>query len=258
LNLSEVWQYRDLLGAMTRRDLTLRYRQTMLGPVWIVLQPVIGAGLFSFLFGSVANFKSEGVPYFLFSYAGMVAWNPFSSTLLSATGSLTANINLIGKIYFPRILIPLSLVGSKLLDFTVSIALVFVLAVAYGVDLTPRLLLVPAWLLLAFALALGPGLIAAALNVSYRDIGQIVPSIVPMLLFLCPVAYGESQIPRHLRFVLDVNPLVGMITGFRWALIGRGVPDWSQVAYSVGFAVLLLAVGLGYFRSAESRFADEI
>lgn len=258
LDLPEIWQYRDLLGAMTRRDLTLRYRQTMLGPIWIVLQPVIGAGLFSFLFGSIASFKSDGVPYFLFSYAGMVAWNPFSSTMMSATSSLTTNINLIGKIYFPRILIPLSLIGSKLIDFSVSIALFFVLAAAYGLALTPRLLTVPAWLLLAFALALGPGLIAAALNVTYRDVGQIVPSVVPMLLFLCPVAYSASQIPRHLRLVLQVNPLVGMITGFRWALIGKSAPDWGQVGYSVGFAALMLVVGLAYFRSAERRFADEI
>jgi lipopolysaccharide transport system permease protein len=219
---------------------------------------VLGAGLFSFLFGSVAHFRSDGVPYFVFSYAGMVAWNPFASTLLSATSSLTSNINLIGKIYFPRILIPLSLAGSKVIDFSVSIVLFFVLAAAYGIDLTPRLLSVPLWFLLAFALALGPGLLASALNVSYRDVGQIVPNLVPLLLFVCPIAYGVSQIPHRLRFVLGINPLVGMITGFRWALIGRGTINWGQVAYSVAFALVVLAVGLAYFRSAERRFADEI
>jgi lipopolysaccharide transport system permease protein len=258
INLPELWQFRGLGRAMTRRDLTLRYRQTALGVLWVVIQPILAAGIFSMVFGDIAKFSSEGVPYFMFAYAGMLGWNAFSNTLSQTTASLVANAQLVSKIYFPRLLLPLSQLGTKLVDFAVAFTVYLILAQVTGVGLHARLVLAPLVLLWAVALAMGPGLIACALNVSYRDVGFMVPVLLPLFLYLSPVAYAAQDVPARLRPYYNANPLVGVIDAMRWCLLGRGSLSLGETVYSLAATVGLLVVGLLYFRSRERQFADVI
>jgi lipopolysaccharide transport system permease protein len=258
VNLREVWRYRGLLGALTKRDVTLRYRQTALGAVWVVLQPLLAAGIFTFVFGSIAKFSSDGVPYIIFAYVGLLGWNAFSNSLATISTGLVANTALVSKIYFPRIVLPLSQIASKMLDFLVAFALYIVLNFATGVGFHLSMITLPAWILLSYGLALGIGLFVAALNVSYRDVGYIVPVALPLLMYLGPVAYGVGQVPHRLRPFYDLNPLVGVINGLRWCLLGRGTVEWGSTVYAVAFALVALLVGLLYFRNQERRFADVI
>jgi lipopolysaccharide transport system permease protein len=257
VDFRELWRYRGVFMAMTRRDLTLRYRQTILGPAWIVLQPLLGAGIFAFVFGSVIKFKT-GVPYFLFAYSGLMAWNPFSNTVTSLSPCLVTNANLVGKIYFPRILLPLAQVGSKLLDFGVSVVVFVIAASIDGLPFTWKMATIPLWMILAFTLAVGPGLACAAANVSYRDVATIVTVAVPFLLYLSPIAYSTSDVPHHLQVFFRINPLVGLVEGFRWSLLGKSALDTSATIYSVSFALVAFVAGTLYFRSHERRFADDI
>ncbi|MGH9075955.1 MAG: ABC transporter permease [Acidimicrobiales bacterium] len=258
VNLAELWQFRGLLLAITRRDLTLRYRQTILGVLWVVIQPILAAGIFSVVFGSIGRFSSDGVPYFLFAYSGMLAWNVFSNTASSVTGCLVGNSALVAKIYFPRLLLPLAQLGTKVLDFLIAWMVFLALAPVIGIGLQVRLLAVPLVLCWLLALALGPALVTCALNVSYRDIGYIVTVLLPLLLYLSPVAYSARSIPHGLRGFYDVNPLVGAIDAARWCLLGRGALSAGEIAYSVGLALTLLVIGTLYFRSRERLFADVI
>jgi lipopolysaccharide transport system permease protein len=236
----------------------LRYRQTLLGPGWVVIQPILAAGVFSFVFGSIAKLSSDGVPYFLFSFVGLIGYNTFSSTLSSVSLCLVGNTSLVGKVYFPRLILPISQIGSKLVDLGVTFLLFIVLDALYGLGFSWQMATFPLWAALAFALALGPGLLAAAANVSYRDVGYIVPVLLPLLLYLSPVAYSSQEVPHSFAFVYSINPLVGLIDGIRWSLLGRGTLELAQTSYSVGAACFLIVIGLFYFRSHERRFADDI
>ncbi|MHB1534367.1 MAG: ABC transporter permease [Acidimicrobiales bacterium] len=258
VNVSELWHYRGLFWAMTRRDLTLRYRQTALGVLWVVIQPVLAAGIFSMVFGGIAKFSSDGVPYFMFAYAGMLGWNAFSNTISMTTTCLVGNTQLVSKIYFPRLLLPLAQLGTKVIDFSVAFVVYLILAQVTGIGFSDRLLLVPFVLAWILALALGPGLITSALNVSYRDVGFMIPVIIPLFLYLSPVAYAAQNVPSHLRPFYDVNPLVGAIDAMRWCLLGRGPLGSTEILYSVAFTGGLLVVGLLYFRSRERHFSDVI
>jgi lipopolysaccharide transport system permease protein len=258
INVAELWHFRGLLRAMTRRDLTLRYRQTALGVLWVVIQPILAAGIFSLVFGGIAKFSSDGAPYFMFAYAGMLGWNAFSSTMSMITGCLVANNQLVSKIYFPRLLLPLAQLGTRIVDFVIAFAVYLILCEVSGVALTPRLALAPVVLLWILALALGPALIACALNVSYRDVGFMVPVLLPLFLYLSPVAYAADNVPGRFRAFYNVNPLVGAIDAMRWCLLGRGPLSAGAVVYSVATAVVLLVVGLLFFRSRERQFADVI
>lgn len=258
INVRELWLFRGLLGAMTRRDLTLRYRQTALGVLWVVIQPILAAGIFSVVFGGIGKFSSEGAPYFMFAYSGMLGWNAFSTTLSVVTGCLVANTQLVSKIYFPRLLLPLSQLGTKAIDFLIALAVYVVLAQVTGVGLDAQVLLAPVVLVWILALALGPALIASSLNVSYRDIGYMVPVVLPLFLYLSPVAYSVDNLPERYRAFYGLNPLVGAINTMRWCLLGRSAPTAGEVLYSVGLAVGLLVVGALFFRSRERLFADVI
>lgn len=258
LDLREVWRYRGLLGAMTRRDITLRYRQTALGVVWVILQPLLAAGIFTFVFGSIAELDSDGVPYIVFAYTGVLGYNAFAQSLTSMSTCLVVNSALVSKVYFPRLILPLSQLGSKLVDFAVAFALYLVLNVVFDVGFHLTLLILPLWLLLAYGMALGLGLLTSALHVSYRDVGYIVPVALPLLLYLAPVAYGVQEVPSRLRGVYELNPLVGVINGFRWSLLGRGSLDVGSTVYAVAFTAAVLVGGTLYFRSHERRFADVI
>jgi len=258
VNIKELWQFRSLLSAMTRRDFTLRYRQTALGVPWVVIQPILAAAIFSLVFGAIGKFPSQGAPYFMFAYSGMIGWNAFSNTLSMITNSLVANTQLVSKIYFPRLILPLAQLGTRAFDFVIAFLPYLVLAQLTGVGLRLRLVLVPAVLLWILALALGPALITCSLNVSYRDIGYIVPVVLPLFLYLSPVAYAPESLPERFRTFYDLNPLVGAINAMRWCLLGRGSVTTGEVVYSVSVAVVLLLVGSLYFRHRERLFADVI
>ena len=258
INLRELWQFRDLLTTLAQRDVKLRYRQTALGALWVVLQPLMAAGIFSFVFGKVAKLPSDGLPYFIFAFAGLLGWNAFSSTLTKASGCLLQNANLVSKVYFPRLVLPLSVVFSTLIDFAVALALMAVLMVVYHVAPTAALLLLPVWLALIVLLAVGVGLYASALTVSYRDVQYVLPVVTQFLLYASPVAYAVSAVPAHLRLIYFVNPLSGLLEGFRWSLLGVGTLDARIMAYSVVVTLLVFAGGALSFKKMERKFADVI
>ena len=258
LNLRELWQFRDLLTTLAGRDVKLRYRQTALGALWVILQPLMAAGIFSFVFGRVAKLPSDGVPYFVFSFAGLLGWNAFSSTLTKTSSSLVGNANLVSKIYFPRLVLPLSTVGSTLIDFGVALAMMAVLLLAAHVVPGVGLLLLPVWLALIILLAVGLGLMAAALAVPYRDVMYVLPVLTQFLLYACPVAYAITAVPAHLRVLYYLNPLSGLLEAFRWSLLGRGEMPWAMVGYSALCVALVFVGGAFAFRKMERKFADVI
>ena len=259
INLRELWQFRDLLTTLAQRDVKLRYRQTALGVIWVVLQPLLAAGIFSFVFGKVAKLPApHGVPYLVFSYAGLLAWNAFSSTLSKASGCLLQNSTLVSKVYFPRLALPLSTVFSTLIDFGVALGMMVVLMVINHVVPTVAVLLLPVWLLLVVLLALGVGLYLAALMVSYRDVQFILPVMVNFLLYASPVAYSAALIPVKYKLIFAVNPLTGLLEAFRWSLLGTAAPAWSAVAYAAAVTVIVFVAGAFSFKKMERKFADVI
>jgi lipopolysaccharide transport system permease protein len=258
LNLREVWQFRDLLMTLAGRDLKLRYKQTALGIIWVVLQPLMAAGVFSFVFGKVAKLPSDGVPYLLFSFAGLLGWNLFANTLTKTSGCLIGNSQLISKVFFPRLVLPLSAVPSALVDFAVATGLLVVLMAAYRVAPGWGVLLVPLWIGILLAIAMGIGLIAAALTVSYRDIQYILPVFTQILLYASPVAYSVSAVPANLRVFYYVNPLTAPLEALRASILGRAMPGWGGLAGSAAAAVVVMGAGMMAFKRMERRFADVI
>ena len=270
LDLLQVWQFRDLLSTLAQRDVKLRYRQTALGAIWVILQPLISAGIFSFVFGTVAGLPSNGVPYIVFSYAGLLCWNLFSSTLGKTSNVLVANSQLVSKVYFPRMVLPLSTVYSALIDFCVASTIMAVLMLIYRVAPGWGLLLLPLWMLVTLILAVGCGLYLSALMVSYRDVGYIVPVAINFLLYASPVAYSvatalgriEGKFSPAMTAIISqaflANPLAGLLGAFRWSLLGGEQPIWGAVAYSVIFSVVVFTGGAFAFRRMEKRFADVI
>ena len=264
LQLRALWEYRELLYFLVWRDVKVRYKQTALGVAWIVLQPLVSTLVFTFIFGGLLNVPSNGLPYPIFAYAGLLPWQYFASSLTRTSTNLVDSANLITKVYFPRLVIPLSGVVSGLVDFAVGFVMLAVLMVIYRVPPTWALLLLPAFLLLAMATALGFGLWLSALNVRYRDIRQLVPFVVQIWMYLTPVIYPVTIIPQQLRPLLALNPMTGVVSGFRWALLG----DSSALAglqapgilfaLSVVIALVVLVSGLFFFRSTERTFADVI
>ncbi len=263
LNLRQIWLYRDLLMTLALRDVKLRYRQTALGAIWVVLQPLLGAGVLSFVFNRVADVPTGDAPAFLFAFVGMLAFTAFSSTLTKASSSLVGNAQLVSKVFFPRLVLPLSTVLSTLVDFAVSLTVLFVLMLLYRIAPGPQLLLLPLWLGLILLLSLGCGLIAGALMVSYRDVQYVLPVVVNLLTFASPVAYAASfaasKLPDGLQpFYFILNPLAGLLEAFRWSVLGGGEVQWGYVAYSSVFALLLFLAGAFAFRKMERKFADVI
>ena len=254
----ELWDFRDLLVVLGARDVKLRYRQTALGVIWVILQPLIGAGIFSLVFGKVARLPSEGVPYFLFAYAGFLGWNAFQGTLGRASMCLVQSSHLISKVFFPRLILPLSTVLSTLLDFTVGLAFMAVLLAMYGIAPGPGLLLLPVWLLLMQMLALGLGFYAAALTVRFRDVQHALPVLTQFVLYASPVAYATSVVPDSVRPFYMLNPLTGLLEAFRWSLVGSASLDVRHVASAAVVSVLVFLWGAVAFRRMERQFADVI
>jgi lipopolysaccharide transport system permease protein len=262
LQLRDLWHYRELLFFLVWRDTKVRYKQTSLGVTWIVLQPVLSTVVFTLLFGGLLNVPSGDVPYPVFALAALVPWNYFANSLSRASTSLVNSANLVSKVYFPRLIIPLNVVIAALVDFAVSFGVLVVMMVIYRITPTPRVLLLPLFLLLAMLTALGFGLWLSALNVRYRDINYLVPFLVQVWFYLTPVVYGASLIPERFRWLLGLNPMTAVVEGFRWALLGTTAPVVSSNlgAFTLSLAVVfvVLASGLVFFRRTERTFADII
>jgi len=257
-DFAELWRFRDLCVALGRRDVTLRYRQTLLGVIWVVLQPLIAGGLFSVVFGKVAKLPSEGRPYFVFAFAGFIAWSAFQSTLTRASSSLLAQSNLVSKVYFPRLVLPVSSLFSSVVDFAVGLASLAVLLVLIGLAPGLPVLTLPFWILLLHAMGLGLGALAAALSVRFRDLQHALPVLVQLLLYASPVAYAISAVPERLRPYFLLNPMSGVLDGFRWSVLGTSPPAAAAVALSVTGALVALVVGSAVFARFERRLADVI
>lgn len=259
LELSELARFKDLLMELARRDIKLRYRQTALGIGWVLLQPLLAAGMLMFAFGVVAGLKPQGTSSFLFTYAGLLVWNAFAWTLSKTSLSMVGNAYLVSKVYFPRLILPLSGTLSTLLDFSVSLSMLVLGLAILGIWPGWPLLLLPVWILLVLALALGAGLIAASLTVQYRDIQHILPILIPFLLYASPVAYEVTHIPAQYQpaFYL-INPLAGLIGGFRWSTLGRAMPPVPYLMWSTALSVALFLFGAAVFRRTERKFADVI
>ncbi len=258
LGLREVWSFRDLLVVLAGRDLKVRYKQTALGVAWVVLQPLLAAGVFSFVFGSVAGLPSGGLPYLVYSFAGLVGWNFFSNVLNKVSGCLVGNANLISKVFFPRLVLPLAGVGSCLVDFVVSLAMMVAMLAFYRIVPSGTLWLFPLAVVVLAALATGLGLWTAALMVSYRDVGYILPVATNILLYASPVAYSLAAVPPRLRWVYQLNPLTPPLEAMRNGLLGLPAGDNRLLALSALVAAVALVAGLFAFKRMERSFADVI
>jgi len=265
LNLRDLWLYRELIYFMTWRDLLVRYKQTVLGVSWAVLQPVLQMVVFDLLFNRMAGLSAEGFPYPIFNFTALLPWNMFAHALNVASRSLVSNRNMLTKIYFPRVIIPLSSIIASVVDFLIgSVVLVGLMiyyhlqpTAHYRIEITPALLWLPAFFLLAFISTLGVSLWLSALNVVYRDVGHVIPFLTQIWLFITPVVYSSREISASWRVIYALNPMVGVVDGFRWAILGTQAPDGS-VWVSVMAAVAVLLSGMVYFRRMERTFADEI
>ncbi len=258
LDLKGLWRFRDLLHAFAIRDIRLRYRQTALGVTWVVLQPLLSALIFAVVFGFIAKMPSQGMPYFLIAFSGMMGWTLFQGNLSRVTPSLVANAGLVRKIYFPRLLVPLGVVPSVLLDFFVSVGVMIVLLIVYEVMPGPGVLLFPFCVLIILFLSLGIGLMGSSLAVKYRDVQHIVPFFVQLLMYASPVGYTITAVPVWLRPYYLLNPLAEPIDTIRWAFLGLGEPNYLYLGYSFVMSLLVLWAGLIVFRSCEREFADVI
>lgn len=258
--LREVWKYRELLYFLVWRDVKVRYKQTALGVIWFILQPLVSVVVFTFLFGELLKVPSGNVPYPLFVFTALLPWNFFASSLYRSSTSLVGNAHLITKVYFPRLIIPLSGILSGLVDLIVAFLVLIGLMLYFGVVPTVNALLLPVFLLLAMVTALGVGLWLSALNVRFRDINYVLPFLVQVWMYVTPVIYGSTLIPERFRFLLGLNPMTGVVEGFRWALLGSRLADAQPPGplffVSVAIAGMVLLGGAIFFRSTERTFAD--
>jgi len=255
----DLWRYRELFYFLAWRDILVRYKQTAIGIAWAVLRPVLTMAVFTVVFGKLGKFPSEGVPYPILVYAAMLPWQFFASALADASASLVGNANLISKVYFPRLIVPASAVITSFVDFVIAGAILVVLMAWYGFWPDWRVLALPFFVLLAFAAAMGAGLWLTALNVKYRDFRFVVPFIVQFGLYVSPVGFSSAVVPEPWRLAYALNPMVGVIEGFRWSLLGgRGALSAPMLALSVVVVAAVLGSGIRYFRKTERSFADVI
>ncbi|MCC6804249.1 MAG: ABC transporter permease [Anaerolineae bacterium] len=258
LEIGTLWTYRDLLYILAMRDVKLRYKQTALGIIWVILQPLVAALIFAVIFGRFANLPSSGVPYLPFVFAGMLPWNLFSGALQRAGNSLISDSKLISKVYFPRMTIPVASSAAVLIDFAVGLVVMLVLIVLYGIPLTANLVLLPLLLLLTLLISIGVSLFFSALNVYYRDFMYALPFIVQVWMYATPVVYSIDLIPSVARNFYALNPMVGVIDGFRWALLGLGDFPLASVLLSLVIGVIVFVSGALVFQRVERNFADVI
>jgi lipopolysaccharide transport system permease protein len=256
LKLRELWAHHELVYFLIWRDVKVRYKQTALGAAWAVIQPLFTMIVFTLFFGRLARIPSDGLPYPIFTYAALVPWMFFANGLAQSADSLAGSANLLRKVYFPRLAIPVATVLSGVVDFAIAFSVLLLMMLAYGVWPTANILWLPALLLLALCTSLGVGLWLSALNVQYRDVRYVVPFLVQFWMLATPIAYPSSMIPEPWRTIYGLNPMSGVIEGFRWALLGTGHPPGMMLAVSVAVSLALLVGGAFYFRRLERTFAD--
>ena len=258
LNFRELWDYRELLYFLVWRDIKVRYKQTALGAAWAILQPVMTMVVFSIFFGRLAKVPSDGIPYPVFAYAALLPWQLFAYALSESANSLVGSQNLIKKVYFPRLVVPIAGVLAGLVDFAISFVVLLGLMAYYGIHPTTAILVLPAFIVFAVLTALSAGLWLSALNVQFRDVRYTIPFLTQFWMFVTPVAYSSSLVPEKWRALYGLNPMVGVVEGFRWALLGKSASSGPMLWVSVMAVVLLLVGGLAYFRRMESTFADVV
>jgi lipopolysaccharide transport system permease protein len=256
LNLGDLWHYRELIYFLTWRDVKVRYKQTVLGAGWAILQPLINMVVLGVIFGRFANMPTEGIPRPIFTFTALLPWGLFSKALSDAGRSMLANRSMITKIYFPRLIIPLSSVLGGLVDFLIQFAILLVMMAFYSYAPTAAVVTLPFFLLLALATALGFGLWLSALNVLYRDVNYILPFLTQLWLLVTPVAYSISVVPEKWQWLYALNPMVGVVEGFRWALLDAPPPAPGTLLISTTITLLVLISGMYYFRRMERTFAD--
>jgi lipopolysaccharide transport system permease protein len=256
LQLKALWEYRDLLYFLVWRDIKVRYKQTALGAAWAILQPLLATLVFTVFFGRLAKVPSDGVPYPVFAYVALLPWQLFAFALTESSNSLVNNQNLIRKIYFPRLIVPLAAVLAGLVDFAIAFVVLLAMLFYYGIAPTGAIVFLPVFLVFAVATALSVGLWLSALNVQFRDVRYTTPFLAQIWLFATPVVYPSSLVPERWRVWYGLNPMAGVVDGFRWALLGRAENPGPLLWVSIGVVLLLLTGGLLYFRRMESTFAD--
>jgi lipopolysaccharide transport system permease protein len=259
LNLRDLWIYRELVFFMIWRDIKVRYKQTLLGAAWAILQPVMSMVVFTIFFGNLAEVPSDGVPYPIFTYTALLPWQLFSKALQDAARSLVANRHMITKVYFPRLVLPLSSIMAGLVDFAIALVVLVGLMIYYQTPLRWSMLSLPLFLLMALVTALGVGLWFAALNVLYRDIAYVMPFLAQFWMFITPIVYPASMVPERWRMLYFLNPMTGVVEGFRWAILGS-IPTLpvNMILLSVVVSLVVLVSGLFYFRFMERLFADMV
>ena len=266
LNLRDLWVYRELVLFLTWRDVLVRYKQTVLGAAWAVIQPVVQMVVFTFIFSNAAGLSSEGVPYPIFNYTALLPWGLFSKAMNDAGRSLVTNRNMITKIYFPRLTIPVASVLAGMVDFAIAFIVYIVIILYYTFSpgssftfkFTPALFTLPLLIILTLIATLGVSLWFSAMNVIYRDVGHILPFLTQIWFFVTPIVYSASVVSKKWQILYALNPLTGVVEGFRWSLLGVHSLPWQLLAISSAIAVVLLITGLIYFRNMERTFADEI
>jgi len=258
LGLAELFEYRELIYFLTWRDIKVRYKQTVLGAGWAIIQPLFTMIVFTIFFGNLAKVPSDGMPYPIFSFAALVPWTFFANGLTSSSAVLVGSTNLVTKVYFPRLAMPIASVLAGVVDLVIAMAVLVVLMLYYGVSPTLAVLWLPAFILLAVVAALGIGTWLAAMNVMFRDVRYVVPFLVQLWLFVTPVVYPASLVSEPGRTLFGLNPMAGVVEGFRWALLGTPAPPFGLLAVSAATAFVLLVSGFYYFRRMESSFADNV
>lgn len=254
----EIWRAREVAVRLAQRDVIVRYRQTIFGVAWVILQPLVGAGIFTIVFGVIAGLSTEGVPTFVFTLAGMLAWNLFNGSLGRASASMVSNQSLVQKVFFPRLLVPISSLASIVLDFLVGFSLLVVLLFVFGINPGWEILLLPVWIVLTLLLGLGFGLAAAAYLVKYRDVGYVLPWFMQVLMYASPLAYALSAVPDELRWLFEINPVTWFLEAFRWSTLGTAMPPaWQLIAIAVA-GPLMFFLGTLVFQKNEREFADYI
>lgn len=257
LDVKELWAYRDLLWVLTLRDIKVRYKQTVLGCAWAVIQPFMSMVVFSIIFGHWAKMPSDGYPYPIFVYAALLPWTFFSNAITTSSNSVVGSANLITKVYFPRLIVPLSSIGAGIVDFIISFCVMLLLVMYYGAGWHLGLLVIPLLFLAIIFTALGIGTLLSALNVSYRDFRYVVPFMMQIWMYATPVVYSPTLVPEKWRWALYLNPMAGFIEGFRCAFLGKAF-DMMAISISFAVALLLFFMGISYFEQVERTFADVI
>jgi lipopolysaccharide transport system permease protein len=258
LDVRELWRYRELAWTLAMRDVSVRYKQTALGVIWALLQPLVAMAIFSLFFGLLIKVPSDGLPYPLFALTGLLPWTYFANATTSASSSLVANTNLISKVYFPRMVIPVASVIGGLIDLAIGFVLLLAVLLFFGIGFGPEMIAVPAFVLLAVLTSLSIGIWLSALDVQYRDVRYAIPFLIQVWMFATPVVYPASVVPEAYRALYALNPMVGVVEGFRWAMLGETAPPVLTIGVSTLAVAIVLISGLFYFRRVERAFADVI